>query len=132
MTDPPYSPDHTAEVRAHNQVMRYTRAGSGPLLLLLGDAAEPWGATGFRERLTEGYKVIVPTIPEGTSDVTEWLGCLLEGLGAAEVTIVAAGSRCDAALALSLDANDFVRRVILIPDAAHASTLAARYLFDPG
>ena len=124
------STDHTAEVRAHNQVMRYTRAGTGPLLLLLGEPAEPWNA--FRVRLAERFKVIVPSVPEDTTNVAHWLNSLLDGLGAAEVTIVAAGNQCDAALNLSLGATDAVRRVILLPDARHAAELAERYLTDPG
>jgi hypothetical protein len=110
-----YSPDHTAEVRAHNQVMRYSRFGSGALLLLLRDTPrDPWST--LQERLAAHFKVIVPNIPAGTADVPGWLTNLLEGLGATDLTVVAVGRHCDAGIALALGDHDLVSRVVLIAD----------------
>jgi hypothetical protein len=108
-------PPHTAEVRAHNQVMRYSRYGSGALLLLLRDASrDPWST--LQERLAAHFKVIVPEVPAGTADVPGWLNNLLEGLGATDITVVAVGGHCDTGLALALVDNEFVSRVVLIAD----------------
>lgn len=110
-----YSPDYTAEVRANNQVMRYSRLGTGALLLLLRDPSrDTW--SGFRKRLAAHFKVIVPDVPAGTADVPGWLSDLLEGLGATDVSVVAVGRHCDTGLALALGDNDFVSRVVLIAD----------------
>ena len=110
-----YTPNHTAEVRAHNQVMRYTRYGSGALVLLLRDPSpDPW--SNFRERLAAHFKVIIPNVPAGTADVPCWLSNMLEGLGGTDVTVVAVGRHCDTGLALALGDHDFVSRVVLIAD----------------
>jgi hypothetical protein len=124
-----YSPDHTAEVRAHNQVMRYSRFGSGALLLLLLDPSRD-PCSNFRERLAAHFKVIVPNVPAGTANVTGWLSNLLEGLGATDITVVAVGPHWDTGVALALGGNEFVRRVVLIADPAAEDAVARtlRYL----
>jgi hypothetical protein len=109
-----YPMDHTAEVRAHNQVMRYRRFGTGPLLLLLGNSPrELWPA--LRERLAEHFKVIVPDIPPGNPDIAGWLCCLLDGLGATEIAVVAEDRLRDTASALACADGDYVGRVVLLP-----------------
>lgn len=110
-----YSPAHTAEVRAHNRVMRYSRFGSGvPVLLLRDPSRDGWST--LHERLAAHFKVIVPNVPADTADVPCWLSNLLEGLGAAGMAVVAVGEHCDTGLALALADNDLVGRVVLIAD----------------
>jgi hypothetical protein len=119
---------HTAEVRAHNRVMRYTRSGSGPLLLLLGgDSADDlW--PGLHDRLAADFKVIVPELPkgDGRADVANWLACLLDGIGATNVFVVTGEPHRDTALALG--EGDYVSRVVVLERDISVDDAASRIM----
>lgn len=109
-----------AEVRAHDRVMRYRRSGAGTALLLLAAGDDLW--PDFAERLAQHYRVVVPELPANVNEVAAELRCLLDGLGASQVPVIAAGRYCDAALELALGRNEFVGRVVLVPELAGASS----------
>src|SRR5687767_9576568 len=92
---------HAAEVRAHDRVMRYRRWGSGPLLLVLGAESPDAFWPGLPERLAAQFKVIVPEVPSDAPDAVPWLDCLLDGLGASDIAVVAGIRHRATALALA-------------------------------
>src|SRR5687768_13803388 len=93
----------SAEVRAHDRVVRYRREGTSgpPVLLVVADStSDLW--------------------PEAPDDAAQSLRCLLEGLGCAGVPMIAAGRYCNTALELALERNEAVGRVLLVPEATEA------------
>ena len=109
-----------AQVHAHDRVMRYRHSGAGTSLLLLSADNDLW--PGFAERLAEHYRVVVPELPDNPNEVAAELRCLLDGLGASQVPVIASGRYCDAALELALGRNEFVGRAVLIPEPVGASS----------
>lgn len=106
--------DGVAEVRAHDQVVRYRRSGSGAAVLLLDTHAELWPE--FPAALAQHFHLIVPDLPGDPAGAPGVLSCLLDGLGRFDVSLVASGRWCDAAIALALGRNEFVGRVVLVPE----------------
>ncbi len=106
--------DAVAEVRAHDRVLRYRRSGAGTALLLLAAGDDLW--PGFAEGVAEHYRLVVPELPADVSEVAGAVRSLLDGIGASEVPVIAAGRYCDAALELALGRNEFVGRVVLVPE----------------
>lgn len=107
----------TAEVRAHDRVVRYRRAGSaGPSLLLLavGSSADLWPE--FPRLLAERFRLVIPDLPDDAAEAATSFRSLLDGLGCASVDVIAAGRHCDAALELALEGHEGVGRVVLVPD----------------
>jgi hypothetical protein len=105
-----------AEVRAHDQVIRYRRLGAGrAVLLVLSSAGESdpfWPQ--LLEALSDGRRVIVPEPPTADTEVGCWLGDFLEGLGMSNVSIVAADRFCIPALELTFLGLDQIARVMLV------------------
>jgi hypothetical protein len=108
-----------AEVRAHDQVFRYRRVGSGrEVLLVLASVEQPellWAE--LLEALSEGRRVILPEPPAAGTEVGCWLGDFLEGLGVSNVSIVAANRFCIPALELTFLGLEQIARVVLVLDA---------------
>lgn len=107
----------TAEVRAHDRVVRYRRSGNtGPhLLLVVADStSDLWPE--FPRLLADRFRLLMPDLPEPAAEATRSLRCLLDGLGASGVSLLAAGRHCDAALALVLSGDESVGRVVLVPE----------------
>ena len=105
-----------AEVRANDRVMRYRRAGTGRaiVLLLVSTPLEaPWPE--LTASLGSRFRLIFPEPPSADTDVTHWLGDVLEGLGMANIGIVAAERFCIPTLELTLLGLDQVARVVLVP-----------------
>ena len=109
-----------AQVHAHDRVVGYRRSGAGTALLLLAEGDDLW--PGFAERLAEHYRLVVPELPANVNEVAGVVRCLLDGLGASQVPLIAAGRYCDAALELALGRNEFVGRVVLVPELAGESS----------
>ena len=104
-----------AEVRAHDHVMRYRRAGIGRPVLLLApttDADALW--PGLADALGAHFRVIVPDLPADTR--APWLADFLEGLGLVGAGIVAAAELCVPALELALRDGDQVSRLVLVTE----------------
>jgi hypothetical protein len=105
-----------AEVRANDRVMRYRRAGTGRaivLLLVSTHLEAPWPE--LIASLGSRFRLIFPEPPAADTDVTDWLGDFLEGLGMSNVGIVAAEHFCIPTLELTLLGLDQVARVVLVP-----------------
>jgi hypothetical protein len=114
------SPDSWSEVRAHDRIMRYRRAGTGPAVLLVApcdgvDALWP----DLPAYLSSRFRLIVPEIHTcPRPDESTVLTCFLEGLGTPRVSIVAAGELCMPSLELALRNPDQIARLVLVPGGA--------------
>ena len=109
-------PESWAEVRSHEQVMRYRRSGAGPSVLLLrspGATRTLWPELG--DALAARFRVIAPDVPPAGIGTARWLADFLEGLGLASVAVVAADVFCIPALELALLGGDQVSRLVLVP-----------------
>jgi pimeloyl-ACP methyl ester carboxylesterase len=108
-----------AEVRAHDQVMRYRRAGAGrPLVVLRGvdDADALWPE--LDAELVSRFRVVTPALPADCADVAAWVTDFLEGLGLDRVAVLAAEPCCLSALELALLNAGQVERLVLVPAGA--------------
>jgi hypothetical protein len=112
-----------AEVRAHDQVMRYHRAGMGrPVVVLRGadDANALWPE--LDAELVSRFRVVTPELPAECEDVAAWVAGFLEGVGLDRVVVLAAESCCLSALELALFNAYLVERLVLIPAGAVSET----------
>ena len=117
---PPHS---LAEVRAHDHVMRYHRAGTGrPLVVLrgVGDDDALWPE--LDAELVSRYRVVTPELPADCEDVAAWVADILEGVGLDRVIVLAAESCCLSALELALFNGSLVERLVLLPAGAVSET----------
>lgn len=112
-----------AEVRAHDHVMRYHRAGAGrPVVVLCGadDADALWAE--LDAELVARYRVVTPELPADCEDVAAWVADFLEGVGLDRVIVLATESCCLSALELALFNASFVERLVLVPAGAVSET----------
>jgi len=112
-----------AEVRAHDQVMRYHRAGVGRPLVLLRTAAAPdalWPE--LEEQLVAGFRVFTPELPPDCEDVAAWVKDFLEGVGLDRVILVATDPCCLSALELALLGVQQIERLVLVPGGLAGET----------
>lgn len=121
---PPTQPAETlAEVRAHDQVMRYRRAGAGrPVVVLRGAGEHDALWPELDAELSSHFRVFTPELSAACDDVAALVADFLEGLGLDRVVVLAAGSCCVSALELVLlDACRF-ERLVLVPAGAAGET----------
>jgi hypothetical protein len=121
VSDTTRSHDSWAEVRAHDTVMRYRRAGAGRAIVVLRSVSDPdpfWPE--LLEVLRLGYRLIVPEPPAADADVAAWLASFLEGLGTSTVRILAADRFCIPALELALLESDQIARIVLVAEGPAA------------
>ena len=119
----PAPPTSLAEVRAHDQVMRYHRAGAGRPLVLLRSAAGPdalWPE--LEVQLVARFRVFTPELPPDCEDVAAWVKGFLEGVGLDRVVIVAADPCCLSALELALLGAPQIDRLVLVPGGLAGET----------
>ena len=112
-----------AEVRAHDQVMRYRRAGAGRPLVVLRGADDPdalW--PGLDVELISHFRVVTPELPVDCEDVAAWVADFLEGLGLDRVAVLAVEPCCLSALELALLTAGQVERLVLAPAGAVGET----------
>lgn len=112
-----------AEVRAHDQVMRYHRAGVGRPLVLLRTATVPdalWPE--LEEQLVARFRVFTPELPPDCEDVAGWVKDFLEGVGLDRVVVVAADPCCLSALELALLGAAQIERLVLVPGGLAGET----------
>lgn len=110
-----------AEVRAHDQVMRYRRAGAGrPLVVLRGGPESLWPE--LEADLASRFRVITPELSADCGDVAAWARDFLEGVGLDRVMLLAADPCCVAALELALLNAYQVERLVLVPSGAAGET----------
>ena len=117
-----------AEVRARDQVMRYRRSGVGRAVLLVlrpPDSPEPlWPE--LLESLGEQFRLIAPEAPALEADAACWLADFMEGLGTANISILAAGCFCIPVLELALDESEQISRIVLVPNGVGCAVGVAR------
>jgi hypothetical protein len=107
-----------AEVRAHDQVMRYRRAGAGrPLVVLRRTPDALWPE--LDAHLVTRFRVVTPELSSHCGDLAAWVGDFLDGVGLDRVTLLAADPCCLAALEL---AGYRVERLVLVPSGAAGET----------
>ena len=115
LTSPTNLAETLAEVRAHDHVMRYRRAGVGRPLVVL----RPSGSDSFWPELdadlVSRFRVITPELPADCDDVAAWVAGFLEGVGLDRVILVAAEPCCVPALELVLLNGCQVERLVLVP-----------------
>jgi pimeloyl-ACP methyl ester carboxylesterase len=105
-----------AEVRAHDQVMRYRRAGSGrPLLVLRTGVAGDSLWHELDDRLPQCFRVLTPDTTTSNGSTALWLRGFLEGIGVERTSVLATGDLCMAALELALMDGDRIERLALVP-----------------
>jgi hypothetical protein len=113
--------DSLAEVRAHDQVMRYHRSGAGrPLVVLRGSADALWPE--LDAHLVTRFRVVTPVLSADCGDLAAWVGGFLEGVGLDRVTLLAAEPCCLAALELALLDAYRVERLVLVPSGTAGET----------
>lgn len=106
-----------AEVRAHDRVVRYRRAGTvGPVLLLLASDSTTDLWPELPRLLADHFRLMIPDLGVQSDGAAASLRCLLDGLGGVGVPVIAAGKYCDAALELALEGNESVGRMVLVPE----------------
>jgi pimeloyl-ACP methyl ester carboxylesterase len=112
----PTSTTGVAEVRAHDLVMRYRRAGAGrPVVVLRAPTDESALWPELDDSLASSFRVITPEVPANGADVARWLGGFLEGVGLDRVMLVATDTFCVPALELALLSAEQVERLALVP-----------------
>lgn len=112
-----------AEVRAHDQVMRYHRAGAGrPLVLLRSAAGSDALWPELEEQLVARFRVFTPELPPDCEDVAAWVKGFLEGVGLDRVVVVAADPCCLSALELALLGAPQIERLVLVPGGLAGET----------
>ena len=110
-----------AEVRAHDQVMRYRRAGAGrPLVVLRGGPETLWPE--LDAELAARFRVVTPELAADCDDVAAWARDFLEGIGLDRVTLLATDPCCLAALEVALINAYQVERLVLVPAGAAGET----------
>ena len=115
------STETLAEVRAHDRVMRYRRAGAGrPLIILRGSADALWPE--LDAHLVTRHRVVTPALPPDCADLAAWVGGFLEGVGLERVTLIATDPCCLAALELALLDGQRIERLVLVPSGTAAET----------
>jgi pimeloyl-ACP methyl ester carboxylesterase len=110
--------DSWCEVRAHQRVIRYRRIGDGPapmLLLLDGSSlAAHWPE--LTQALAAGFRVVIPQLAGGVDDTPAVVRCLLDGLGASGVAVIATGLYSEVAMALATGDEEQVGSLVLVSD----------------
>ena len=119
---PIFDPSETlAEVRAHDQVMRYRRAGAGrPVVVLRATADALWPE--LDAHLVTRHRVVTPALPPDCPDLAAWTGAFLDGVGLDRVTLVATEPFCLPALELALLDGHRIERLVLVPSGTAAET----------
>ncbi|PYP79676.1 MAG: hypothetical protein DMD35_07550 [Gemmatimonadetes bacterium] len=110
-------------MRAHDQVMRYRRAGVGrPLIVLRGAdcACALWPE--LDAELVARFRVFTPELPVECQDVAAWVGDFLDGIGLHRVVVLAAEPCCLSALELALLDVDRVETLVLVPSGVVGET----------
>jgi pimeloyl-ACP methyl ester carboxylesterase len=114
MQNPPFT-SAFAEVRAHDQVMRYHRTGAGRPIVVLRVASDESLWPELDQCLACAFRVLTPEVPDTSTGIARWLGGFLEGVGLDRITLVASDGFCLPALELVLLGADQVERLVLVP-----------------
>jgi hypothetical protein len=136
MSNPPSAGPHVgwSEVRANDQVIRYRRCGAGrPVLVLRRDRPDDLSPPASLEALGGRFRLLVPELPVAGADLAPRLAAFLDGLGVADVAVLAFAELCLPALELALLGGDQVSRLALVLDGhSDVPDLDGALLTPPG
>jgi len=125
--DPVLEPGTWGEVHAHQQVVRYRHSGAGPGVVLLGAGTQPqadlWPE--LPGLLQSSFRIVLPQLPTSLSHVAGTLECLLDGVGASRIGLVAGGAFAYPALQLIVSGGESVGFLILVGDVGTETTQPA-------
>jgi hypothetical protein len=108
-----------AEVRVGEHVTRYVRRGTGSAVVLVGtDATTNPVVCPLIETLAPKHRLIVPQPPPTATDLGGWLRAFIEGIGLAEVALIAGQSSAHAATDLAASDDFTIRKLVVLPTAA--------------
>jgi hypothetical protein len=106
-----------SEVRASDQVIRYRRCGAGRTVLVLQpDHPDDTSCPALLEALGARFRLLIPELPARATDLASRLALFLDGLGVADVAVLAFGDLCVPALELALLGGDQVARLALVTE----------------
>lgn len=125
--------DGWAEVRAGAHTVRYRRHGTGRAVVLLTPRA---GSLALWPELVDTlraeFRVIIPEPPVDV-ETEDWLGALLDGLGLQQVSAIAAGELCMAALERALLEPEQLSRIVFVGEGrGRTSALDGGFETDRG
>jgi hypothetical protein len=104
-----------AEVRVGEHVTRYVRRGTGPSVVLVGaDANTNPVVLPLITKLAPNYRLIVPQTPTA-DDLASWLRGFIEGLGLAEIALIAGDAPVAAAAELAATDDFTIRKLVVLP-----------------
>jgi hypothetical protein len=108
--------DCWAEIRTHDQVMRYRRIGSGRPVLVLAESHEI--CPNVAEALADegAIRLILPDLPTEDVHISGWVADFLEGFGATSVGLLVTQTFCMAGIELAMMASEQINRVVLVAD----------------
>jgi hypothetical protein len=112
--------DSWSEVRASDQVIRYQRAGAGRgrtvlvLRSVRADGGDAPPSPALLEALGARFRLLMPELPAGGTNLAGRLALFLDGLGMADLAVLAFGDLCLPALELALLGRDQVARLALV------------------
>jgi pimeloyl-ACP methyl ester carboxylesterase len=129
----------TASVHAGGTTTHYLRAGTGDVVVLLGESFTDPDLDPVVSALASGHRVVIPELAclrraNGTPVVafSSWLRSFLDGLGVTQASIVARDGAALAALAFALTDADRVSRLVVsfrdAPDPLDARNALAEQL----
>ena len=114
-----------AEVRVGEHVIRYLRRGTGPAIVVVGDAGDShpmWRR--LIESLAPSHRILVTQPPPAGIDMTSWIRGFIEGIGLASIILIAGGAAAAAAMEVAAVDDFTVRKLILLPvDGAEGAAL---------
>ena len=109
-----------SEVRANDQVIRYRRSGVGRTVLVLRsvppDGRDDASVPALIAALGARFRLLMPELPAGDPNLTCRLALFLDGLGVADLAVLAFGDLCLPALELALLGRDQVARLALVTE----------------
>ena len=104
-----------AEVRVGEHVTRYVRRGTGPAVVLIGaDASTNPVVLPLITKLAPNHRLIVPQTP-AADDLASWLRGFIEGIGLAEVALIAGDAPAAAATELAGTDDFTIRKLVVLP-----------------
>jgi hypothetical protein len=98
------------------------------MLLVLDRCSSPELWPQLTQGLSASFRVIVPDIASCGEDAEDALRCLLDGLGARGVAVIAAGKYCEVATALARADEEQVGSLVLVSEIQIAPDVGIPHL----
>ena len=119
-----------AEVRVGDHVTRYVRRGTGPSVVLVGaDANTNPVVLPLITKLAPNHRLIVPQTPVA-DDLAGWLRGFIEGLGLADISLIAGDLPAAAATELAATDDFTIGKLVVLPQNAPTAHANGKHLSD--